>query len=430
MLKAPIPDNDKERLASLYALNLLDSEPEERFDRLSRLSAALFDVPIAYLSVIDENRQWYLSCFGMPTGETGRSVSFCGHAIMGEEALVIPDAAADFRFQDNPLVTGPPNIRFYAGQPLRAPDGQKVGTLCLADHAPRSEFGAIQRERLVEMGQLAERELATGEIARLHTELAALREKERDYMRSVDEMLKLGSRIQTDFLPRNVPEIDGWEVCARFRPAMEVSGDFYDTFTLEDGRVAVVIGDVAGKGVGAAMYMALNRTLLRAFVEQAVRDGARVKAAVPALNDYLIRHHDSRGRLFSSLFFGILDTSTGELGYVNAGHPAPWIIGPDSVEQLKPTGPAVGLSGAAQFRLEEAVIPPDGLLIGFTDGVTEARSAGGDEFGDMELAVLLRGLVGRSAADAVDALCDAADSFCDGKLADDLTVVAVSRCVV
>jgi phosphoserine phosphatase RsbU/P len=427
MLKPPIPDDEKERLASLYALNLLDCDPEERFDRLSSLTSALFQVPIAYLSLVDANRQWYLSCFGMPAGETDRSVSFCGYAILGDQALVIPDAKEDARFQDNPLVTGAPNIRFYAGQPLRSPDGRKVGTLCLVDTAPRSTFGDSERERLAEMGKLAERELATGEIARMHTELADLRDKEREYMQSVDRMLKIGSRIQQDFLPRELPQVEGWELCAKFRPAMEVSGDYYDAFVLEDGRIAVVIGDVAGKGVGAALYMALNRTLLRAFTEQAVRDGARVKECVPALNDYLVRNHKGRGRLFSSLFFGVIEPDTGRLEYVNAGHPPPCIVTKHSVVELDPSGPAVGLTGAARFGFKEAEIPPGGVLIAYTDGVTEARSPEGEEFGDGALETAVAGLAGLSATEAVSSLCSEAESYCRGELLDDLTMLAVSR---
>ncbi len=423
----PLPDDEKERLASLYALNLLDTDPEDRFDRLSRLSSVLFQVPIAYLSLIDSNRQWYLSCFGMPVGETDRNVSFCGYAILGDEALVIPDAKADSRFEHNPLVTGPPFIRFYAGQPLRAPDGKKVGTLCLVDTEPRPGLDENERTRLADMGRVAERELATTEIARLHTELAGLRDKEREYIQSVDRMLKVGNRIQRDFLPRKLPELEGWDLSSRFRPAMEVSGDFYDAFRLEDGRMAILVGDVAGKGVGAALYMALNRTLLRAFTEQAIGDGVRVNQAVPALNDYLIRNHHGGGRLFSSLFFGVIDPETGDLEYVNAGHPPPCIITEDSVLQLAPTGPAVGLSGAARFRFESAHIPPGGVLIAFTDGVTEARSEIGDEFGDGALDAALPSLSGLSATDAVSSLCLQVETFCNGLLLDDLTVLAVSR---
>ncbi|HAV63057.1 MAG TPA: GGDEF domain-containing protein, partial [Verrucomicrobiales bacterium] len=127
-MQAPaIPANEPERLAALRALGILDTPKEERFDRLCRLAARVFDVPIAIVSLVDSNRQWFKSCIGLEATQTGRDVSFCGHAILERETLVIPDARKDARFHDNPLVTGAPHIRFYAGRIVRGPGRHNLG---------------------------------------------------------------------------------------------------------------------------------------------------------------------------------------------------------------------------------------------------------------------------------------------------------------
>jgi diguanylate cyclase (GGDEF)-like protein/PAS domain S-box-containing protein len=137
VLAPAVPIDEEKRLATLRGLNVLDTPPEERFDRLTRLAQRIFDVPIAVITLVDSNRQWFKSCQGLDATETPRSISFCGHAILGDEVFVIPDAALDPRFADNPLVAGAPHIRFYAGQPLKANNGSRLGTLCILDIKPR-----------------------------------------------------------------------------------------------------------------------------------------------------------------------------------------------------------------------------------------------------------------------------------------------------
>ncbi|MEY4760715.1 MAG: hypothetical protein RLZZ200_571 [Pseudomonadota bacterium] len=159
-MQAPAtPINEAQRLKSLHALGLLDTAPDEAFDRLAQLATAAFNVPLAVVSLVDRKRQWFKSRQGLRATETSRDVSFCGHAILGDEPFVVPDAANDSRFQDNPLVTGEPGIRFYAGQPLHAPDGHRIGTLCVLDHRPR-DFSARERQLLRELAIRVEREIS------------------------------------------------------------------------------------------------------------------------------------------------------------------------------------------------------------------------------------------------------------------------------
>lgn len=141
MLQPEIPAQEHDRIAELRSLLLLDSAPEERFDRITRIAKELFDVPIALISLVDSDRQWFKSCVGLGASETGRDISFCGHAILGNEVFIVENALKDYRFSDNPLVTGGPEIRFYAGAPIAMPSGNKLGTLCIISPVER-EFSA------------------------------------------------------------------------------------------------------------------------------------------------------------------------------------------------------------------------------------------------------------------------------------------------
>jgi len=160
-IKAPIPRGEAQRLAALHELDLLDTEAEERFDRITRLAAGLLGTPVALVTLIDRERQWFKSRVGTPVTETPREVAFCAHAILGDEPLVVPDALEDDRFADNPAVTGPPHIRFYAGCPVTLPDGYSVGTLCVLDVRPRQlseqQLGLLRDLANVVEGELARR---------------------------------------------------------------------------------------------------------------------------------------------------------------------------------------------------------------------------------------------------------------------------------
>lgn len=164
-MKPPeIPADEQERLKQLRSLAILDTPPEERFDRVTRMAKRLFGVPIALVSMIDENRQWFKSCFGLSVTETDRRISFCGHAILNKGVLVINDATKDKRFFDNPLVTEDPHIRFYAGQPLRTLSGQGLGTLCIIDRVPR-DFSEEDIAMLADLAGMVEREIMAVQLA-------------------------------------------------------------------------------------------------------------------------------------------------------------------------------------------------------------------------------------------------------------------------
>jgi len=154
---APLPPDEELRLRTLQACGVLDTAAEERFDRLTRIAAALFDVPIALVSLVDRDRQWFKSHCGLDATETPRDVAFCAHAILGDDVLHVPDALQDDRFADNPLVLNDPRVRFYAGAPLTLQNGTHAGTLCVIDHRAR-HLDEDQLQLLRDLAKLVERE--------------------------------------------------------------------------------------------------------------------------------------------------------------------------------------------------------------------------------------------------------------------------------
>ncbi len=159
--RAPSPPDEVRRLAALRKLNLLDTAPEERFDRITRIAASVANVPVAFISLVDESRQWFKSCVGVTTQETSRDAAFCAHVVASRERLLIPDTLLDARFADNPLVTGDPRIRFYAGFPLILSCGSCIGTLCFVDTRPR-QFSAARLLIFQDLANLALQEIQTG----------------------------------------------------------------------------------------------------------------------------------------------------------------------------------------------------------------------------------------------------------------------------
>ena len=193
MIVAPVPPDEAQRLAALRSYNILDSPPEPAFDRLTRLGAKVFSAPIVLVSLIDANRQWFKSCYGLSASETGRDISFCSHAILSAEPLIIKDASADPRFAENPFVTGDPWVRFYAGAPLITPGGARVGTFCVIDRNPRPGFTEEQIDVLRDFSAIVVEELelrkAGRELLDAHTELA-------EQTRKAEE----SSRLKSEFL--------------------------------------------------------------------------------------------------------------------------------------------------------------------------------------------------------------------------------------
>jgi phosphoserine phosphatase RsbU/P len=216
-------------------------------------------------------------------------------------------------------------------------------------------------------------------------------------------------------------------VAVCFEPAKEVSGDFYDVFVLPEDRIGIVIADVSGKSISAAMFMALTRGLMRALSLQS--GGTNLLGVVPAVNDYFVKNHNQTGAImFVTLFYGVLDTVTGWLEYVNAGHLPPLILAGTRIREfLKLTGPAIGITENAEYYTCSALLKPGETLFAYTDGVTEAHGNQGILMGKDKLyTVLKKDLV--TPASLITAVKDEVLKHMQGEdISDDITMVALKR---
>ena len=190
-----IPHDEQKRLRALHELRLLDSQAEERFDRLTRLARQMFGVPIALVSLVDEHRQWFKSRQGLDACETGRDVSFCAHAILGSDLFEVADASQDPRFADNPLVSGGPQIRFYAGAPLITGRGHGIGTLCIIDSRPR-QLEPAERQALRDLADLVMLEIDHVEQRKQSLELRAARQLGKVIARAQGQFIREDDRHQ------------------------------------------------------------------------------------------------------------------------------------------------------------------------------------------------------------------------------------------
>jgi len=269
--------------------------------------------------------------------------------------------------------------------------------------------------------------------------------------------IQVARRIQAGFLPKELPQLEGWEIAARFHPAREVAGDWYDAFMLsQNRRLGFVIGDVVDKGVPAALFMALVRSMTRAFAQQnyslswtnALEEGSAghprgdkksgrsipstgsvaLKNAVLLTNNYVVDNH-SEDNMFCTLFFGMLDPVSGQLAYINGGHNPPFIVAPDGHIKavLRPSGPAVGMFPATDFRTDFGQLDPGDILYAYTDGVTEAKNPQGKLYTEARLKTLLS-RPETSAGGLLDHVEAALQEFmADAVQFDDITMMAIRR---
>jgi serine phosphatase RsbU (regulator of sigma subunit) len=272
-----------------------------------------------------------------------------------------------------------------------------------------------------------------------------LRDQEQLYLKALERELEIGRQIQAEFLPSELPKLPGWEIAAFFQAAREVAGDFYDAFMLaQDAKIGLVVGDVCGKGVGAALYMTLFRTLLRVTsrpgetVDGSETDATPIdhadvhysdclKNAVMLTNNYVVENHQ-QSCMFATIFFGMLDPVSGSLVYINAGHEPPIVFSADGLkDELMPTGPVVGVFPEENFPVGRARLEPGDTLFMFTDGVTEARNTSGALFGPERVLELIEHPRETTRA-LLDHVSGALQEFQgDAGQSDDIAMLAVRR---
>jgi sigma-B regulation protein RsbU (phosphoserine phosphatase) len=393
MIAAPIPANDSERLAALEELHLLDSAPEERFDRITRLLTLILKVPMAYISLVDADRQWFKSSTGLNVIQTPRAISFCGHAILSDEPLIVPDAAEDERFRDNPMVVGDPYIRFYAGYPLAGPRGHRVGTLCIADRRPR-QLQAAELETLREMARLVERELSLVEVARLQRDLIASQSH-------LTYELSQAARYVRSLLPA---ALEGTVTTRwRFEPSSALGGDFFGYDWIDEDHFAVYLLDVSGHGVGAALLSVSVANALRGWTlpDTDFRDPAAVLAR---LNDaFPMDRHDEK---YFTIWYGVYERTGRRLSHASAGHPPALLLtGPDRDHarpiELGQKCPPIGMFPDLPCAGASVVLEPYNTLYVYSDGVYEIRKPGDEMMRRAELVEYLASHPGPSGPDEV-----------------------------
>jgi len=279
------------------------------------------------------------------------------------------------------------------------------------------------------------------EIHESHQELLKANEKIEKISDALKSEIKKGQKIQTEFLPHKIPSLEGCEIDTFFQPAMQLSGDFYDFFMLPNNLLGVVLADISDKGIGAALFMALIRSLIRVFsghfksydLFQKVggkkdMDINDVLNAVSLTNEYLTVEHGDEG-MFATLFFGIFDPYSGELTYTNCGHEPLMVINNSGIKKfLKPLGPALGIFPGIKYKFEKIRLEKESILFGFTDGVTEARSPSGELYTRKKL----ESSVNRSPVGSVDQFLnnikkDLFDFIGSAIQADDITIFTIQK---
>lgn len=268
-------------------------------------------------------------------------------------------------------------------------------------------------------------------------EKKVLRDKEQLYLKSLEREMEIARDIQTEFLPIELPQVEDWEIAAYFKAANVVAGDYYDAFTLPDGNLVCVVGDVCGKGVGAALFMTLFRSLIRAtFTSTYLSNGTipgtlspaeRLWHAISFTNSYVASTHQ-QALVFSTVFIALLDVQSGALTYINAGNEAPYLLRKDgTLEELRPSGPVVGYIEDAKYSCRETRMEPGDFLLSFTDGIPDSQNSSQEFFGHERAVDILKQEFAR-APGCVERLGREIMQFIgEAKQFDDITLLAVRR---
>lgn len=379
--------DENARLRALDALHVLDTPREQRFDRLVELVKELFRVPVAAVTLVDEERLWAKASTGLPATQMPRDQSVCTVTIERDEALVVPDLTADDRFNVSPALMGA-GLRFYAGQPLHAGE-HRVGVLCVMGYEER-EMSDAELRLLRTLADWVEAELAT------------------------ENEMQRAAVLQRALRPRSVIRLAGFDVAGHCITARHVGGDFYDWFIARDA-LHIFAGDVMGKGLGAALIASSVRAVLRG--------AARFISIEEAFNRTAYDLDQDLGdtNTFVTAFGACIDPVTGRGRYVDAGHGLAVVVDAEGVPRRLVSGglPIGAISGdhwdAHEFTLDHGdvlVVVSDGILDYF-DSATDALAAL-SELGDRKLSA--QGMV-----DEITAFVERSGPV------DDVTVVVVKR---
>jgi serine phosphatase RsbU (regulator of sigma subunit) len=375
------------RLRALDALQVLDTPREQRFDRLVELVKELFRVPVAAVTLIDEERLWAKASTGLPSNQMPRQDSVCTVTIERDEALVVPNLEVDDRFNESPSLMGT-GLRFYAGQPLHAGE-HRVGVLCVMGYEER-EMDAAELRLLRTLADWVEAELAT------------------------ENEMHRAALLQRALRPRSAIRLPGFEVAGQCVTARHVGGDFYDWFIARD-RLHIFAGDVMGKGIGAALIASSVRAVLRG--------AARFISIEEAFNRTAYDLDQDLGdtNTFVTAFGACIDPVTGEGQYVDAGHGLAVVIDAEGVpRRLTSGGLPIGAISGDHWLAHDFVLDHGDVLVVVSDGILDFFDDPADglaalsELGD-------RGLTAQQMVDEITAFAERSGPT------DDVTAVVVKR---
>ncbi len=256
-----------------------------------------------------------------------------------------------------------------------------------------------------------------------------LRDLQDLYLKSLENELNIARDIQKEFLPAELPKIENWEIASYFKAAKEVAGDFYDAFILPDGNLTFLVADVCGKGIGAALYMTLFRSLIRASsnASDSLTPAQRLQHSVSLTNNYVAETHESAS-MFATIFIGILEPQTGKLSYINGGNEPALIIGKDGKvhTELTPTGSVIGAVSGTKFSVKEIILSADDLLIAFTDGIPDTLNSNGEFFGKEKMLEILKS--NTKPTDFVNKMEETLQTFIgSAEQFDDITLLAIKK---
>ncbi|MDX6567583.1 MAG: phosphoserine phosphatase RsbU/P [Gaiellales bacterium] len=414
---AEVRVGELERLSAVRRYDVLDTPPDGAFDRITALAARIFEVPIALVTIVDHDRIWFKSRLGTDATQIDRDPGLCASAILHHSPYVVTDAITDPRTLANPLVAGEMGLRFYAAAPLTTPDGFNLGTVCVLDTHAR-EVTAHELETLSDLAAIVVDELELRRSAkRVHDQESEL----------LDAATSFARTLQQSLLPARLPELEGLDLAAYFRASdpREVGGDFYDAFSVGEGRSAFVVGDVAGKGPSAAAATSLVRNALRMAALDAAGPGEALEAVNRALrrSEYFgVRRRPG----YCTVALAFLDTTgaTCRVTIARAGHVRPLIVRADgATAESTADGPLLGMTEDVTFETEQTMLAENDLVVMYTDGLTEARN-GADEVGVGPLKDVVSRLATRPAVEVIRGIEGLVGSFGPG-VRDDVAILAV-----
>jgi hypothetical protein len=381
---------DTQRLAALHRVALLDTPAEEAFDRLTRLAGLVLGVPVALVSLVDADRQFFKSCVGLPepwasVRETPLSHSFCQHTVASRQPLVIEDARDHPLVRDN-LAIPDLSVIAYAGIPLITSDGHVLGSFCAIDDRPRpwtdhdltvlAELAGSAMTIIELRATSLMLDAAQDDRARMNERLQATEERERAAQQQhVDDMLDVSARLQRGLLPHRTRTVSSTKTYTFYRPGARtllVGGDFLDVLDHGDD-LHFILADVAGHGPEAAAFAVALRAAWVALQQQVLTP----QPAIEQLNRIaLLERQDDT--MFVTALAGSYTAATRRLELVSAGHPGPLLLAEEGVAEIAVTpGPPLGLYGDSAWTTASLPLPGGAAIMAYTDGLVEGRAEPG-----------------------------------------------------